>query len=605
MLDHTSLANLERQQTKRASDGSEFIGYADIAQFVKRNRTTILGSPLITIVGAILYILVTDPIFTARSQILIDPKMPQLLREQTGEVNFSLDNAQVESQIAVLRSEKIALTVINELKLREDPDFQDRRRSIFATLRSWIWNSNDQGVSEFEQSRHAVTTFEAGLDVRRYGLSYAIDISFGSKDPEKAARIANATADAFIRDQVETKSSTARLSSEWLEERINQLRAQLNTATQMVQEFRAKHDYRIRAKPDKDPEGATPTTTDPVADGHRQDITLEELETTAETYRKIYESYLQAFTATVQRQSFPVSDARVITPATRPLTKSHPKTMLVLAIGGLFGLMIGCAIAFVLHSLDRSIRSSQQIRDELGLECLGRLPRIVGAYPDHFDEVAKAPFSRFSSKLKSVKTVISLANKTQSIRCLGITSALPKEGKSTVASNLATLFSMSGVRTLVVDADICNSTLTKNFAPNSTAGLIEAVKDREQLKHCIVPAKTTSFDLLPAVTGPIANSNDILGSEEMQVLLRDLFQSYDFIVVDLPPLNPVVDGLAISPLLDGVVVVTEWGKTPLDLISEMLRSLRMAKAFILGVVMTKVDEGSYEGYGKSGASYYS
>jgi len=70
-------------------------------------------------------------------------------------------------------------------------------------------------------------------------------------------------------------------------------------------------------------------------------------------------------------------------------------------------------------------------------------------------------------------------------------------------------------------------------------------------------------------------------------------------------LNPVVDGLAISPLLDGVVVVTEWGKTPLDLISEMLRSLRMAKAFILGVVMTKVDEGSYEGYGKSGASYYS
>jgi len=605
MLDHTSLANLERQQTKRASDGHEFLGYADIAQFVKRNRTTILGSPLITIVGAILYILVTDPIFTARAQILIDPKMPQLLREQTGEVNFSLDNAQVESQIAVLRSEKIALTVINELNLREDPDFQDRRRSIFATLRSWIWNSNDQTLSEFEQSRRAVTMFEAGLDVRRYGLSYAIDISVSSKDPEKAARIANATADAFIRDQVETKSSTARLSSEWLEERINQLRAQLNTATQMVQEFRAKHDYRIRARPDKEPEAAAPTPTDPVEEGRRRDVTPEELETTAETYRKIYESYLQAFTATVQRQSFPVSDARVITLATKPLTKSQPKTMLVLAIGGLMGLMIGCSIAFVLHSLDRSIRSSQQIRDELGLECLGRLPRIVGAYPDHFDEVAKAPFSRFSSKLKSVKTVIGLANKTQSIRCLGITSALPKEGKSTVASNLATLFSMSGMRTLVVDADICNSTLTKNFAPNSTAGLIEAVKDREQLKHCIVPAKTTSFDLLPAVTGPIANSNDILGSEEMQVLLRDLFQSYDIIVVDLPPLNPVVDGLAISPLLDGVVVVTEWGKTPLDLISEMLRSLRMAKASILGVVMTKVDEGSQEGYGKSGAGYYS
>jgi len=603
MLDQTTFPpGHDQRRFRTLSAGSEFIGHADIIRFVRRHLWIIIGSPLIMVAAAFVYVLVTDPIFTARAQILIDPKMPQLLREQSGEVNFSLDNAQVESQMAVLRSEKIATMVINDLNLNEDPDFLGRKRSPLGTLTSWWPSKSDRGMSELEQSRRTITTFEAGLDVRRTGLSYAIDIAFSSKDPEKAARIANATAEAYMRDQIETKSETARVGSEWLEQRLAQLRTQLNNATQMVQEFRAKHDYRIRSRTDKGADSGQQAMVGGAVLERRDDYTLEELETTAETYRKIYESYLQGFTTSVQRQSFPVADTRVITPATRPLAKSHPRTVLTLALAGLAGIMIGVGIAVVRHSLDRSVRLSQQIRDELGLECLGSLPRMVGAW-DHFDEAAKTPFSRFSGSLKSVKTVIGLVNKTRSIRCLGITSALPKEGKSTVASNLATLFSMSGMRTLVIDADMFNPTLTRNFAPDSTAGLIDAVKDRDRARTFIVPAGRASFDLLPAA-GKIANSNDMLGSEQMQALLQDLFQSYDIVIVDVPPANPVVDGLALSPLLDGVVVVAEWGHTSLDLLSETLRSLRMAKASILGVVMNKVDDGSLNGRTKRGAHYY-
>jgi capsular exopolysaccharide synthesis family protein len=602
MLDHTSsLPNLDQPPSGRFSAEGEFISFNDIVSLVKRHVWTIAGSSLIAVMGALVYVSTTEPIFTARLQLLIDPNMSQLPLGQSAEINFSLDNAQVESQIAVLRSEKIATMVINELNIDKDPEFQQEKTSIFGRLQLWVSGRNSTGMTEFARSRRAITTFEAGLEVRRTGLSYAIEIAFSSQDPDKAARVANTTAEAYIRDQIETKSDTVRVGSEWLEQRLAQLRMQLNKATQLAQEFRAKHDYRIRTRGDK---GAEPgrQTTDGLLDLPREDYSLEELETTAETYRKIYESYLQGFATSVQRQSFPVPNARIISPATRPLTKSHPRTILVLMLGGLAGVMVGFGIAVIRHSLDRSVRFSRQIRDELGLECLGKLPRMVGA-SDHLDEVAKASFSRFSGSLKSVKTVIGLMNKTQSIRCLGVTSVLPKEGKSTVVSNLATLFSMSGMRTLVVDADIFSPKLTETFAPEARAGLIDAVKNRDQAKHYIVPASTAPFDLLPA-TGKIANSNDVLGFEHMQVLLKDLLLSYDIIIFDVPPTNPIVDGLALSHLLDAVVVIAEWGRTPLDLLSEMVRSLRMAKISILGVIMTKVDDASASGYDKRMAHHY-
>ena len=183
-------------------------------------------------------------------------------------------------------------------------------------------------------------------------------------------------------------------------------------------------------------------------------------------------------------------------------------------------------------------------------------------------------------------------------------SALPREGKSTVVSNLATLFSMSGMRTLVVDADIVSPKLTKTFAPDATVGLIDAIKDSQQVKKYVISAKTAPFDLLPA-TGLIANSTDVLHPEQMQVLLNDLFQAYDLVIFDVPQANPLVDGLALSPLFDALVIVAEWGRTSIDLLSEMLRSLRMANTSILGVVMTKVDDGSVGSYGECVTANYS
>ncbi len=253
--------------------------------------------------------------------------------------------------------------------------------------------STDAAASEdevFERNRRTMLIFQSGLDVRRLGVSYAIEISFRSPDAEMAAKIANATANALVREQLETKAAAAREGGAWLEKRLGELRTQMNNATQIAQEFRARHDYSVAVQR----YGTGGETVDGGdTGGETEGPTLEELEVTADTYRKMYESFLQAYTSSVSQQSYPVADARVITPASRPLSASHPRRKLVMAFGVLFGLMAGVGLAFLRHSLDRTVRSPRQVREEFGLECIGELPSPGRLF---HEEVAKRPHSGFS-----------------------------------------------------------------------------------------------------------------------------------------------------------------------------------------------------------------
>jgi capsular exopolysaccharide synthesis family protein len=587
---------------------TEFIGYADVVAFLRQNVWIVAVSLLLGLVSASAYLWFSEPLFTARSQLLIDPRTPQLPREQKSETSMQLDAAQLESQIAILRSEKTAATVMSALGLDKDPEFAPPR-SLPDRL-GWT-HIHAAGTAPAAERARRTGQFQSRLDIRRLGLSYAIEISFTSRDPEKAARIANSVAQAYLDDQFETNSQVARLGSNWLEARMGELRETMNSATRRVQEFKATHDYRIarvpieRAGSEGEPGRAAHSTS------ARDDNTLEELETTAEAYRKLYESFVQAFAGAADRQSFPATYARVITPATRPATKSHPRSTMVLAFGAFLGLFSGLGISFLRSRLDDRVRSPQQIRDELGLECLGEVPRLghrslaamlrrtSGADSDaYFDQIAKDPLSPFTSSVQHIKTSIKLAQRSRSMRCLGVTSALPREGKTTLACNLTSLFAMSGSRTLLIDADLRNSALSKKMAPDlSAGGLIRALRNPKRARREIRSPNGTHFDFLPVRSDLILNSSDILGSEAMKALLESLDPFYDHIIFDLPPLRPAPDGIALGALLDGMIVVAEWGGTPVELLSEVTRALHKAQAPLLGVVITKVRSPQMRTYG--------
>jgi uncharacterized protein involved in exopolysaccharide biosynthesis len=310
------------KKTDRSDDLPIFNSIADFADFVIRSLRTIAISIGLALAVATVYVLMATPTFTARAQLLINVQQPTLFREQLNDTRLLLDRFEIQNQIAILESDQIALIVAKNLDLLPASTETDAASS----------------AAHDEQVRQVIAAFQGGLDVRRAKESYVIEISYSSRNPQTAARYANATADAYIEDQLTTRSEAARQGSQWLEERIDQLRTQMNIASLKAQEVKAKRDYRLAPKV----EGGSPASDKPeTGPAKAPQNTLEELESTALTYRKIYENYVQAHTESVLRQSYPIANARVISRASPPLTKSSPKLarslIAAIVLGGMFG----------------------------------------------------------------------------------------------------------------------------------------------------------------------------------------------------------------------------------------------------------------------------
>ncbi|MGE5512456.1 MAG: GumC family protein [Bacteroidota bacterium] len=309
---------------------------ADILRFLLSNALVILGCIAVAVITVYFYLATVTPLYTARAELFIDSRSPQFLREQLGEGAIVLDLGQIESQIAVLQSEQIALLVINKLNLLTSPEIH---------LESGH-PEHPEGI-EAGRLRAAVDAFQRGLEIRRKGVSYVIEVGYSASNPQRAALLANATADAFIEDQLGARAQAARRGSQWLEERIEEIRQLMNGAALKVQEFKARRDYRIIGTRDPDPDGKSKDGHDRAQEASTARSTLEELESTAMTYRKMYESYLQAYTESVQRQSYPGTNARVISRATPPVKPSYPRYLRSLAAAGAAGCVLGIGIGLL------------------------------------------------------------------------------------------------------------------------------------------------------------------------------------------------------------------------------------------------------------------
>src|SRR5262249_15477399 len=160
------------------------------------------------------------------------------------------------------------------------------------------------------------------------------------------------------------------------------------------------------------------------------------------------------------------------------------------------------------------------------------------------------------------KTEIDIAISETKVQCIGVVSAFPREGRSTVACNLADAFFLAGRRVLLVDCDLRTRALSKSLAPSCEHGLVELLTGAAQAEDIELPVYSSGLPLLPIATrkhGPIFN--DLLASCRMRQILQHFRRSYDLILVDLPPTELDADARAISPHLDAVVVVAEFDGT--------------------------------------------
>ena len=279
--------------------------------------------------------------------------------------------------------------------------------------------------------------------------------------------------------------------------------------------------------------------------------------------------------------------------------------------------------------MDRVFRTSAQIEAALELPCLSLVPLLRGLKPPkqpagsrQSDEdlrrqivsghsavhhaVVGMPLSRYTEAIRAIKLAIDLTPNRTSNQVIGITSALPNEGKTTIAASLAQLIGHSGKKVIVVDCDLRNPSLSANFAPNAGAGLIEVINGKRSLEETVWQDPKTNLVFLPVFRrGPLFHTSEILAADAMRQLFDRLRGSYDYIIVDLPPLAPLVDVRASSPFIDCFVLVVEWGRTKIDVVQHALHTAPNIYEGLIGTVLNKTDIKAMARYDSYRSDYYS
>lgn len=209
---------------------------------------------------------------------------------------------------------------------------------------------------------------------------------------------------------------------------------------------------------------------------------------------------------------------------------------------------------------------------------------------------ATQPTSLNAEQIRVLRTNLEYAQLNGKIKSIGITSSIPGEGKSTVSANLAHSLAATGKRVLIVDADLRKPTVHRTFKVTNQRGLTDLVIGREerftQNLHYL-----TDLGLYVLPSGPIPpNPSELLQSENMNKLMTELADYFDFVIYDLPPVNSVTDAQIISRKVEGMILVVRQGYVLKTELEKSLRNLNNVEAKLIGYVMNDVAKDQKDSY---------
>jgi capsular exopolysaccharide synthesis family protein len=215
---------------------------------------------------------------------------------------------------------------------------------------------------------------------------------------------------------------------------------------------------------------------------------------------------------------------------------------------------------------------------------------------------AAKPLSRYSESMRALRNGIQMADVDNPPTVIQLTSSVPNEGKTTVGLSLVVSAASSGLKVLYIDADLRHPSGSKFLNLHEETGLVDVLLGQVTPQETIRYQGDGRFWALSAGS-KTQNPPDLLGSERMKALLGGLRKSFDLIVIDTPPVGPVIDPVIVSRIADKVVFVVRWADTARELVQQSIQQLSGHKK-VAGVVFNHVHEGEARKYGKYGYSYY-
>ena len=290
----------------------------------------------------------------------------------------------------------------------------------------------------------------------------------------------------------------------------------------------------------------------------------------------------------------------VVSPAALPTGPSSPKLWLNTLVAAFAGLVIAIGLIVLLEQLDQSIRNAEQLVERTGLVPLASIPAwSAGRRGKELALLHKDP--SLADAYRTLRTNILFSTIDRQPRTIAITSAIPREGKSRTAANLAIALAAAGHPTVLIDCDFRHPAQHRLFGRVGNVGLADLILRQATDAEAVSPV-TEVPNLWILCSGPTPpNPSELLGSARMRDLLLKLANEFAHVVIDTPPVNLVADALVVASYTDTTLVVVEYGRSRYPAVRNACEALQRVGARVLGGVLNNVPSG--EGYGYYGYNY--
>ncbi len=337
-------------------------------------------------------------------------------------------------------------------------------------------------------------------------------------------------------------------------------------------------------------------------------VELRDLTRDADTNRELFQTFLTRFREIVEQQGLAEADAKIMSAADVPNVPSHPKTALITLIAFAASVVLGVLLVFVIERWDSDygFRSADEIQAALGVRALALVPdlsrRETQGIPAE-DYILQKPNSAYAEALQRIRTSLFLTDGAHPPKTILITSSVPLEGKSTIAASLARQSARSGLKVILIDADLRRPRLHEVIGLPNQNGLSEVLTGRANPEAAIKRDEKSGLDFLPAGVG-VVSPPDLFRSSTMKILLEEMAAYYDLVIIDTPPVAAVSDSFTLSGIVDKSVYVIRWEQTPRNVALAGIRQMIDAGADIAGIVLARVDVKKHARYGYANSGYY-
>ena len=551
--------------------------YLDV---ILRRRWIILAILLIVFISVTLYTYTVRPVYQAGALLDIEKE-----RNSGGTIYAngtlieSSNDDYYQTQYKLLQSESLTQKVFDELQLGKEPDFAGRL---------------------------GLTRFRKAIKIAPIMRSRLVYVRVTSHDPRLAARLANALAQAFVDQNLANQLFISKDVLQTL-----QLNGDSPHAPQMYESLPAvvnnlliqslKGEYaRLEAQYAEMSQRFTPKY--PAMIALKSNMAALKGQIQAET-GKIVQSLKTELSGQLNG-----NNVRIIDPAQTPDAPIMPRKGLNLAVGLVGGLILGLGVAFLIETIDQTVRTQEDVEEKLQLPYLGMIP-VCPLKGKVYESLLAKETSLTGETLRNLRTMIDFAGVSEKSKAMIITSTVQAEGKTYVASNLAVVFAQLGESVLLIDGDLRRSALHKTFGVASERGLSDFLVGGRNVDE--LPGLLQSLDdvanlkILPCGPRP-PNPSELLNTPRLGALVAWAKANFDRVLVDCTPMFPINDTLLWGRHIRPAVFIVRSGETRIQLIRKACQKLQLGGMKILGMAVNLSRPGSltYSHYGYYYQHYY-